>query len=183
MTTTGATDIRNHVLLLRRQCGLSRSELADEVGINHRTVGYIERQDHDPSLSLVYAMADCLGVEPHELFYRTSERGHRPTSRRNQRWISSPEHERPAARRIFDHPTPDKVLTAAVDTAGADAATLAGMVGLTPDEASRAISELLSSALVYEDTEPGLLFGKSQRTLYRPTEDGRKVVAIMHRQR
>lgn len=176
-----AADIRNHVLSLRRQCGLSRKELAGEVGINHRTVGYIERQDYDPSLSLAYTMADCLDVEPRELFYRASESRGKPTSRRSQQWIPSVEEDLPPARRIFDHHLPDKVLTAILDTGGAKATTLEDMVGLTPGEASSAISGLLTSDLIHEDIEPGLLFGRPARTLYRPTQDGRKAVAIMHR--
>lgn len=34
----------------RRGQGLSQAELARELELNHRTVGYIERQDYEPSL-------------------------------------------------------------------------------------------------------------------------------------
>lgn len=65
--------IRNRVRVLRRQHGISRRELADGVGLNYRTVGYIERQDYEPSLGLVYTMADYFGLAPYEVFYRLPE--------------------------------------------------------------------------------------------------------------
>lgn len=46
--------VYNRVRLLRQERGLSQKELAGVLGINHRTVGYLERQDYEPSLSLAW---------------------------------------------------------------------------------------------------------------------------------
>ncbi|MBA3231317.1 MAG: helix-turn-helix domain-containing protein [Acidobacteria bacterium] len=64
--------IRNRVAELRRKNGLSRKELADRVGINHRTVGKLERQEHSPSpdLALAWRMDDLFEVPLEEVFYR-----------------------------------------------------------------------------------------------------------------
>lgn len=49
--------VYNRVRLLRQERGLSQKELASVIGINHRTVGYLERQDYEPSLSLAWKIA------------------------------------------------------------------------------------------------------------------------------
>lgn len=65
--------IRNQVRVLHRQYGIFRRELADAVGLNHRTVGHIELQHYEPSLGLAYVIADYFGLEPYEVFYRSHE--------------------------------------------------------------------------------------------------------------
>ncbi len=50
--------IYNRVRLLRQDRGLSRRELADALGINHRTLGYIERQDYRLSLELAFRISN-----------------------------------------------------------------------------------------------------------------------------
>ncbi len=50
--------IYNRVKLLRTEKGLSRKELADAVGVNFQTIGYLERGDYNASLELAFKLAD-----------------------------------------------------------------------------------------------------------------------------
>jgi len=50
--------IHNRVKLLRTERGLSRKELADAVGVNFQTIGYLERGDYNASLELAFKIAD-----------------------------------------------------------------------------------------------------------------------------
>lgn len=55
--------IYNRLALLRTEAGISRQELADKVGINYQTVGFIERGDYFPSLELAFKIAAVFDVE------------------------------------------------------------------------------------------------------------------------
>lgn len=44
--------IYNRIAVLREEQGLSRKELADRVGVNFQTIGYLERGEYNPSLDL-----------------------------------------------------------------------------------------------------------------------------------
>jgi putative transcriptional regulator len=55
--------IYNRVTLLRTEQGLSRQELAEKVGVNYQTIGFIERGDYSPSLELAFKIAGAFGVE------------------------------------------------------------------------------------------------------------------------
>jgi DNA-binding XRE family transcriptional regulator len=48
----GERPVYNRLEVLRAERGLSRRQLADQLDINHQTVGYIERGDYNPSLEL-----------------------------------------------------------------------------------------------------------------------------------
>jgi DNA-binding XRE family transcriptional regulator len=50
--------IHNRLAVLRAEHGLSRKQLADKLGINYQTVGYIERGDYNPSLELALTIAE-----------------------------------------------------------------------------------------------------------------------------
>ena len=50
--------IYNRVKLLRTERGLSRKDLADAVGVNFQTIGYLERGDYNASLELAFKIAD-----------------------------------------------------------------------------------------------------------------------------
>jgi len=50
--------IHNRVKLLRTEKGLSRRELADAVGVNFQTIGYLERGDYNASLELAFKLAE-----------------------------------------------------------------------------------------------------------------------------
>lgn len=42
----------NRIGVLREERGLSRKELAEKVGVNFQTIGYLERGEYNPSLDL-----------------------------------------------------------------------------------------------------------------------------------
>ena len=48
--------------MLRTEKGLSRKDLADAVGVNFQTIGYLERGDYNPSLELAFKLAEYFGV-------------------------------------------------------------------------------------------------------------------------
>jgi putative transcriptional regulator len=60
----------NRVAVLRVERGLSRQELADALGINYQTVGYIERLDYNPSLELAFRMSEFFGLPIEAIFSR-----------------------------------------------------------------------------------------------------------------
>ncbi|CAN5747945.1 helix-turn-helix transcriptional regulator [soil metagenome] len=70
---TGNTDepvIYNRLKVLRVERGLSRQELAKDLGINYQTVGYIERGDYNPSLELAFRISELFGLPIEALFSR-----------------------------------------------------------------------------------------------------------------
>ena len=61
--------VYNRLWELRRGSGLSREELAKLLGINTRTVGYIEElHGHVPSLELAWRISRVFGVSLEEVF-------------------------------------------------------------------------------------------------------------------
>jgi DNA-binding XRE family transcriptional regulator len=48
--------------------GLSRQELADAVSVHYQTIGYLERGEYSPSLTLSLQIADALEVPLEEIF-------------------------------------------------------------------------------------------------------------------
>ena len=60
--------IHNRIALFRTEQGVTRRELADAVGVNHQTIGYLERGDYNPSLELAMKIAAFFDV-PIELLF------------------------------------------------------------------------------------------------------------------
>ena len=58
----------NRVPLLRADRGISRSQLADALGIHYQTIGYIERGEYAPSLHLALRMAQFFGLPVDAVF-------------------------------------------------------------------------------------------------------------------
>ena len=48
--------------------GLSRQELADQVGVHYQTIGYLERGEYSPSLALALRITEVLQVDMSEIF-------------------------------------------------------------------------------------------------------------------
>jgi len=77
--------IHNRIALFRAECGMSRRALADAVGVNPQTIGYLERGDYSPSLELAMKIARNFEVpiealfsfEPFEPVWRTMQRAER----------------------------------------------------------------------------------------------------------
>ncbi len=60
--------IHNRIALFRAECGVSRRALADAVGVNPQTIGYLERGDYNPSLELAMQIAAYFDVRLEMLF-------------------------------------------------------------------------------------------------------------------
>ena len=58
----------NRIAVLRRERNLSRQKLAEEIGVNFQTVGYLEREDFNPSLDLAFKISKYFGM-PIELIF------------------------------------------------------------------------------------------------------------------
>lgn len=62
--------IYNRIQTFRRERDLSRQELAELVGVNFQTIGYLEREDYNPSLDLAFRLAGVFGL-PVEMVFST----------------------------------------------------------------------------------------------------------------
>ncbi len=60
--------IFNRIALFRTERGVSRRDVADAVGVNPQTIGYLERGDYAPSLELAMKIAAFFGVPVEMLF-------------------------------------------------------------------------------------------------------------------
>ena len=63
-----AAYIYNRIALFRAERGISRRELAEAVGVNPQTIGYLERGDYNPSLELGMQIAAYFDVPIEVLF-------------------------------------------------------------------------------------------------------------------
>ena len=62
------TEIHNRIAVLRTERGLSRKDLADALGVNYQTIGYLERGDYNASLELALKTAAFFGLPVEALF-------------------------------------------------------------------------------------------------------------------
>jgi putative transcriptional regulator len=60
--------VYNRLAVLRAERGLTRQALADAVGVNHQTIGFLERGDYSPSLTLAFALSEYLDVPIEAIF-------------------------------------------------------------------------------------------------------------------
>jgi DNA-binding XRE family transcriptional regulator len=67
---TGEAKIYNRIAVLRAERGLSRAALAEALGINYQTVGYLERGEYNPSLDLAMKIAEHFGLPLDAVFSR-----------------------------------------------------------------------------------------------------------------
>lgn len=65
--------VANQVEAIRSESGLTRQELAEQVGVHYQTIGYIERGEYSPSLVLALRIAEALGAQVEELFWLEEE--------------------------------------------------------------------------------------------------------------
>lgn len=54
--------IYNRIAVLRQEKGVSRKQLAERIGVNFQTVGYLEREEYNPSLDLAFRIAEYFGL-------------------------------------------------------------------------------------------------------------------------
>lgn len=161
--------IRNHVKKLRRRRGLSHKDLADAVGINHRTVGYIERHDYTPSLELAYTIADLFGVGPYDVFYRsTDENGSVDGDRREPP---------PAVQELAGGKARSRLLVALLDYSPADEPQLRKITGVPSGKLAEHLTALQEMGLVQTEDQPGPFLGKPARAVFGLSERGRGTLA------
>ena len=60
--------MHNRIALFRADRGVTRRELADAVGVNPQTIGFLERGDYNPSLELALRVAEVFKVPIEVLF-------------------------------------------------------------------------------------------------------------------
>ena len=82
--------LHNRLAVLRAERGLSRQELADAIGVNYQTIGYLERGEYNPSLDLALRAAEHFGLPVEAIFSRRAftpmsaqlyPTGHQPETR------------------------------------------------------------------------------------------------------
>jgi DNA-binding XRE family transcriptional regulator len=60
--------IYNRLPVLRAERGLSRQQLAQAVGVNYQTIGYLERGDYHPSLELAFKLSEYFSLPIEAIF-------------------------------------------------------------------------------------------------------------------
>lgn len=66
--TPGESGLYNRIAVLRAERGISRQALADAVGVNYQTIGFLERGEYGPSLKLAFAIAATFGLPVEAIF-------------------------------------------------------------------------------------------------------------------
>ena len=66
--TIGKLTLYNRLPVLRAERNLSRKDLAEAVGVNYQTIGYLERGDYNPSLELAFRLAMYFGLPIEAIF-------------------------------------------------------------------------------------------------------------------
>jgi putative transcriptional regulator len=65
-----ARKLYNRIAVLRKEREVSRQDLAQEIGVNFQTVGYLEREEYNPSLDLAFRISEYFDL-PVELVFST----------------------------------------------------------------------------------------------------------------
>ncbi len=60
--------MKNKIKVLRAEQNWSQEELAKRLGVSRQAVNAIEREKHDPSLQLAFAIADLFAKPIEEVF-------------------------------------------------------------------------------------------------------------------
>ena len=58
----------NRISVLRKERNISRQELADIIGVNFQTIGYLEREEYNPSLDLAFKISEYFGLPVEMIF-------------------------------------------------------------------------------------------------------------------
>lgn len=69
-TGPGESGLYNRIAVLRVERSISRQNLADAVGVNYQTIGFLERGDYGPSLALAFAIAEFFRLPVEAIFSR-----------------------------------------------------------------------------------------------------------------
>jgi DNA-binding XRE family transcriptional regulator len=68
LTQAGESGLYNRIAVLRAERGISRQQLADAVGVNYQTIGFLERGEYGPSLKLAFQIAAYFGLPVEAIF-------------------------------------------------------------------------------------------------------------------
>lgn len=66
--SSGESGLYNRIAVLRAERGISRQELADAVGVNYQTIGFLERGEYGPSLKLAFQIAEYFSLPVEAIF-------------------------------------------------------------------------------------------------------------------
>jgi DNA-binding XRE family transcriptional regulator len=66
--TPGDSGLYNRIAVLRAERGTSRQQLADAVGVNYQTIGFLERGEYGPSLKLAFQIAEYFALPVEAIF-------------------------------------------------------------------------------------------------------------------
>jgi len=66
--SSGESGVFNRIGVLRAERGIRRQDLADAVGVNYQTIGFLERGDYGPSLKLAFQIAEYFGLPVEAIF-------------------------------------------------------------------------------------------------------------------
>lgn len=64
----GESGLYNRIAVLRAERSISRQNLADAVGVNYQTIGFLERGDYGPSLALAFAIGEFFRLPIEAIF-------------------------------------------------------------------------------------------------------------------
>jgi putative transcriptional regulator len=64
----GESGLYNRIAVLRAERGISRQELADAIGVNYQTIGFLERGEYGPSLKLAFQIAEYFALPVEAIF-------------------------------------------------------------------------------------------------------------------
>ena len=64
----GDSGLYNRIAVLRAERGISRQDLADAVGVNYQTIGFLERGNYGPSLKLAFQFAAFFSLPVEAIF-------------------------------------------------------------------------------------------------------------------
>lgn len=168
--------IRNRVKAMRRQRGLSRREMADAVGMNPRTLGYIEHQEiaENITLSTVYKLADYLGAKPYELFYRCDGQ---------LEPISLYEPEPPnAVQEYAGGRKPARILVTLLDRGPLQKRKIGESTKVQPQELEEYLGDLCSTGLLQTTENDLALLRKDEKVLFCLTMQSRTNLAKAFRE-
>lgn len=62
--------LHNRLAVLRVERDLTRQQLADAIGVNYQTIGYLERGDYSPSLEMAFRLAEFFELPIEAIFAR-----------------------------------------------------------------------------------------------------------------
>jgi putative transcriptional regulator len=64
----GESGLYNRIAVLRAERDISRQQLADAVGVNYQTIGFLERGEYGPSLKLAFQIAEYFALPVEAIF-------------------------------------------------------------------------------------------------------------------